>query len=539
MRTGMGIALALLAGVGGAAPSFHIDSRLQEIGFKLRGLSNARPVTRRSPRLIPITMIGDGGASVRRDVSPARELWFNSQTLGSWKDKAGNSFYLAQMSSLPVDATGGHPVTLRKDAAPTLCLTRDEFHDAFARGRMAFSSMLENDEDATLVSWMCSFVGSSVDGPLREVRPPVTMDRLVQQPMRDFNASIWAFKPRGTDAWYACLLRVVDGTSPEKAVQIVETQFLPSVAMLPGARAAAEKRIATAATEAEREKDLAESTDDARTLALASIKDAEGWWTAEMPGYLILTDARTAGAKRLVKEMQRVLPAYRRGLKAALGKSSAVDIDQQLFVIRFFEDETAFHHYYGDEKALIPGTWWGSRRELILRFIANGGKDADHAFHALLYREAFSQYLSYAYPGLPQAFWFSFGHQLYYANADINGYGKLEVDVHSDLEIRKLWRSSASSLASAFQSIFSMTGTSYSQGEHGARLWRRALLWGFIYFLREGGTAARPFAKILPTYLAELEKTRDADAATQTALAAVSVRDLAKALAKFCGHVRL
>ena len=99
-------------------------------------------------------------------------------------------------------------------------------------------------------------------------------------------------------------------TAPKsKTRKDFETQFLANVAALP------RSSLPAAATKTAIKPSVPSAANipehPSRTAARKSIANMKGWWYAETPEYIFLSDIRSAGGKALVRDLQKNMPVLR------------------------------------------------------------------------------------------------------------------------------------------------------------------------------------------------------------------------------------
>lgn len=215
------------------------------------------------------------------------------------------------------------------------------------------------------------------------------------------------------------------------------------------------------------------SRDELRKSHKASIAGNPGWWSMDTDNYVILTNSKSKG---FIKEIGRQIEIMRNEYEKLFPPLHEVDA---ISVVRVFSEQSEYHQYGGPRSS--AGYWNDQQEELVLfeNFDSMSKEKGKENALAVMYHEAFHQYIFYAVGDVAPHSWFNEGHGDYFAGHMLRG----NKPVAQPFE----WRTSF--LKSHFQQkknlipirslvrlpqseYYNNAGLKYSQG------------WALIYFLR-------------------------------------------------------
>lgn len=221
----------------------------------------------------------------------------------------------------------------------------------------------------------------------------------------------------------------------------------------------------------------------------------DGWRMNDSQHYVLLShQVDGATVTRLAEEVETLRHEFARlcGIKDEL---------DQVAVVRICQDEEEFLAYGGRSGA--AGYWSPAEEELVL-FDASGdsgsGLDGGHYTRAVLFHEAFHQYVYYAAGGISPHPWFDEGMAEFYAGALVEGrrFTGVEPNRYRLASARALLKGGAY----PWQAVIAMDqGAFYSDP---GRLYAQA--WSMVHFLATLPEVGhnRTWSAVLPTYLESL-----------------------------------
>lgn len=438
------------------------------------------------------------------------EVWRWRQREGRWADERGTRLVLASATLAPPER--------QVNLAPV-----DEIEPLLGR---SVTGRAWREPDLGL--WLSLFWGQPA--PLKGTPPARTPFAM---------AEAWLFRKEAPERGLACAFRLKSGPEAwrvvllEPAVEVdmasAEKAFvedlLPSIQYL-GKRAVpssafprAPAASGGAAEDAPREASI--------RRARESIRNMKGWWAAEGPHTIVLSNIR-AGRSQLVDAILEDLEILRTAWEA---KVPPWEADREVALVRVFGTAEEYVRYVGPEQAWTSGLWVPMRRELVIRPLDEAGVSRNRrAVLGIVYHEAFHQYLDEAFGRIQASPWFNEGHAQYFASAAIGG---RRVRFEPDPQARALLETMARAGSLDPAPLFRLDYAGFYARDERLRREHYALAWGLVYFLREGGKKAEPWASLPDRYAAALKATRDPAAATAKALEGVDLKALAEALRQF------
>jgi len=509
-----------LGGTAWAAPSFRSDKNYPNLGLRIRVLSKSVPEPLAQYQTYTYTF-QRGDETFKRDMFDPRELWYATQHVGQWRDENSNVLIL------------GRPTRLLP-AFETKHVLREDFDKVLADPAMVFDPA----SAGALTAWVKAFAACTLQTPepLR-VQSFVTLADAVFFPVEESARLVYAFrvntrKPNGQTApsdWFVVVIKIGDGTLKSKVRKEVEAQFLANAAAAPKIGAAAEEGVQSKALTITPTfgKTPAVTIPDhpSRTAACKSIANMKGWWFAETPEYIFLSDIRSAIGKSLVKELQAVMPVLRRAFTKLI---PPLEDMTDVSVVRIYEEPEAYKQYVGKDFEWSYGFWSPMRRELV---ILSQGKDKEKTLEVIKH-EGFHQYLFYAFSMIENAMWFNEGYACFFETAEVNSQGRVEIPENP--RVGHLLDNLAAA-ARQLPELLHAGRSAFYGGSDQQRSLNYTTAWALVYFLCKGVPSKKltAYASILDTYLKTLASTKDAEAATTAAFEGVNMAKFQEDFADF------
>ncbi len=237
-------------------------------------------------------------------------------------------------------------------------------------------------------------------------------------------------------------------------------------------------------------------TKEARRAQIAeTIAGSPGWWAHETENYVFLTNSKK---RRFIQTMAKEVEVLRKEVYEKWFPPR--DEITAIGTVRVFSDPNEYHSYGGPSGS--AGYWSSQHEELVLfdNFEGMASKSSQEFTKAVMYHEAFHQYIYYSVGDLAPHSWFNEGHGDYFAGHVIRGrrvkalpfdwrvkFLRLHLTYDRGLiPIRSLVRLPQ-------REYYNNAGLKYAQG------------WALIYFLRE--VARKPEWKGIPDrYFAHLQE---------------------------------
>ncbi|MDD4101256.1 MAG: DUF1570 domain-containing protein [Kiritimatiellae bacterium] len=491
-----------------AAPSFRADKNYPAIGLRMRVLGGSAPEPLPPHKTYSYTFNRDS-ESYKKDLFDAHELWYATQHAGQWRDNAGNVLALGRATRL-----------LPQVESATRHVARDDFDVALADPATEF----DPENSASLSAWLKAFSGCEPQQP-ESLRTGFNLTHALFFPVEESATLVYAFRvktrmPDGKSApsdWFCAVVKINDGTLKSKTRKDFETHFLANVSALPqsdlATAAAATSHKLTAAPSAGASEDLPQHP--SRAAARKSIANMKGWWYAETPEYIFLSDIRSAAGKTLVRELQKTMPALRNAFTRLIPPFKA-EID--VSVVRIYEEPEAYRQYVGKTHEWSIGLWSPMRRELV---VLSQGKDRKETMSIIMH-EGFHQYLFYATDKTENAVWYNEGHACFFETAQIDSRGHVEIPENS--RVSHLGQNFDAAVA-LIPKLLNFGYNEFYMGSEQQRSLNYTTAWALIYFLHKGVPAGKldSYAGILDKYLKNLSDTKDAAAATAAAFEGVDM----------------
>jgi hypothetical protein len=250
-------------------------------------------------------------------------------------------------------------------------------------------------------------------------------------------------------------------------------------------------------------------------LIKENLQGLSDWWYLETENYILISNISRIERyliKRMAEDLEEIRVIYEELFPAK-------QVIEAVSVVRVFKDKGEYKAYGGPRNS--AGYWSAPHKELVFYDAASVNKrEGLKNTLAVLYHEAFHQYIFYAFGEISPHSWFDEGHGDFFSGAEIKG---------SAIRIKEFdWRKDI--LVGAVRSgkypplsrVIEMTQEQYYQN---APL-NYATGWSLVYFLRKGlqDTDHNPLYKgILDRYMDTLYKTRNLGKANEVAFEGVDM----------------
>ena len=497
---------------------FQNEAELEGIKLILPLLSGARENPHKPLEVLRYTL-SNGAQKWTEDRIKAVDLWAESQFVAAWVDNRGNVMTLARMMKMMPSALVGTEVT------------QELFQTAIEDETLNIGP--DQDESA-LSGWMSDYCGIRVAGVPRTLRINTSrLAKLLQFDMGDPRIRAYAFRlnpqypgqAKAAHNWFAIVLDLANAPDSDTD-RVIGDELLAEIkasSMFEGTRA---RPVANNRT---KNKALVVRDDEVRTRARRSIEFMSDWWYMDSPNYIMLSDNDSAEqvAQKLLDELERMRPFY------AAGVPKFASAEDSVGVLRLFGSEGDFLSYISDANlGLAPsqtgGIFSGSRRELVIRPTSKITSEQEGSVRNIIKHEGFHQFVFTAFGGVSPSVWFNEGFAGFYENSEVSSGGRLEVNEserHSRT-LENLIKKDAVDWENVLPAFLKI-GHAQFYADPDVNY---AVAYGLVYYLMRGAPTERnkPYADVLAVYRAELERSKDADQATEVAFGEVDMK-------KFCG----
>lgn len=480
----------------------------------MRMLAEAEPEPLKPPQTFFYERVTQRGAAVTRTRFEAYDphtLWVATQHGGQWRDAKGNRLVIG-----------------RADRQRPLFEEPHVSREVFERA-LANTERIDPTRREAVIAWLEAFANTSLGPPELVKTKPFGPAAVLFFPNRDPHRLVYAFRPRGTMAgkpasWYAAILTIADGTPPDPARAVMEQQFLATVAVGSSTVNTVQAKTLSSSAGVYRARD---SEHPSRIAARQTIANLQGWWSADLPGYIILSDIRSSAGRRLISDLQRQLPHLQAAFERLVPPRRA---DRDVHIIRIFEQPEHYRTYVGEALSWSAGMWDPSRRELVLQF---RGANRVGETMAVIFHEGFHQYLHYAYEMNEAPVWFNEGHACFFEAAEMSPRGRVSLDENAART--RLLLANLEAAAARLPQILQMSYAQFYAGADETRNLNYAAAWGLVYYLRKGAPALHKNhdAHLLPAYTQAVAAGDDPHAAATAALAAIDLDVLQKNFISF------
>ncbi len=453
-----------------------------------------------------------------------RDLWYPSVFLGRWEDPSGAALVLGKLGPFPPDVDGR-----------LIHMSHEEFHVAQSPNHDSIPNTW-----AELSRWLELFVGVA---PVDDPRSIPVGPRLAAAFAVDFDASApsraaYFFRMAPTvhavdpEQWFVAAFEWPTEWGRRAVLRDIEGDFIGSlstIARVEDVQDQAATRFQPMTFD-ERSTEARPATFlESRERAINSIRGMPGWWFAETPNYVLVSDlsrGQSSFIQRLQEDLENMRSAYERIIPPRQ-PIAAVSL------VRVFADGDEYVRYVGANLAHTGGVWMPSKRELVVRsFDLRNEREQRSRLAQIVYHEAFHQYIYYAFDYMTPAAWYNEGHATFFEGADSRR-GEFRVDeVERYAQVVEALAQRGPLPVEAFLALDYDTFYQRGGGQAGQQLAKYALSWGLIYYLRKGASVEEEndYEKILPRYEDAFWETRNPDQATNVAFADV---DMAEFIASF------
>ena len=493
------------------APSFRVDKIYQELGLKMRVLGNSTP--KMLPQFKTFTYTYTRGEeSFKRNKFEPRELWYAEQHCGEWRDNNGNTLVIGRVKTqLP--------------QFPEQHILREEFEKAV----LSPINKIDPHNQKALNQWVKSFTGSTPVSPVKlRTTSNFSLSSAMFIPNSNSQLLIYIFRvkirtPAGRRVpsdWYCATIQIKDGTTPEKARKIFETQFLTKVAAAPKTYTTTKTNHNTKELKTSRRPGGTVKIPDSpsRIAARKSIGGMKEWWFAETPEYIFLSDIRSSTGRTLVRNMQQNMPHLRKAFAKLVPPFNPIT---DANVVRIFENSTAYKAYVGKKHEWSIGLWSPMQRELV---ILSQGRNRDKTLE-IIQHEGFHQYLFFACNMTPNLPWYNEGHACFFETAEVSRHGSVKIPENS--RVQHLLRN-LDAAANHIPQVLTMDYNNFYHQSSKMRDLNYTTAWALIYYLYKGAPLERknPYSGILNRYLTELKSSKKPNTATTKAFEGILIKNL-------------
>lgn len=513
-RLGLALGALAMAGPSSGALSFRSPETLPSVSLRIPLMAGARTVPIPPARTFRYTLTR-GAESWQEDRFDAYELWYAAQHAAEWIDAEGTRIVLGMVHSiLPAALTERH-------------VTAEQYEQLSASA----AAQVEQVDTVLLHRWMTDFAGLRVGAPEALAVNRSRFADLWLFPAEDprIHAFIFRMDPRRAgqahvpEAWFGLVVTTA-GEEPRRERDTVVRELLGGIEATGRFehRPSGSRFAAPPDTPAVR-------PHPSREAAKHGIRHLAEWWAFDSDDYVALSNHREA--RRFVGDLLAALQSARL-LFAALVPPLAPGADE-VSVVRIFATDAEYEAYVGAAQAWTSGLFDASRRELIIRPSALGGRGA--RFQAALQvalHEGFHQYLFQATGGLQASPWFNEGHATFFEVADLRE-RRLAIEEHPERAavLERLVAAPGFSL----RSVLTMDYPEFYGGTDARRQAHYSLAWGLVYYLQRGAPLERkrPHAALLENYLQALVRTRDPARATAVAFDGIELDAFDRAFVAF------
>lgn len=497
---------------------FQSEAELEGIKLILPLLNGSRENPHKPLEVLRYS-VSNGAQTWTEDRIKAVDLWAESQFVAAWVDNRGNVMTLARMMKMMPPGLAGKEVTQE------LFLTAIEDETL---------NMGPDQDETALSGWMSDYSGLRVKGVPETLRINTSrLAKLLQFDMGDPRIRAYAFRlnpqypgqAKAAHNWFALVLDLANAPDSD-ADRVIGEELLGQIkttSMFEGTRA---RPVANNRT---KNKALVVRDDEVRTRARRSIEFMSDWWYMDSPNYIMLSDNNSAEqvALKLLDELERMRPFY------AAGVPKFASAEDSVGVLRLFESEGDFVSYISDVNlGMAPsqtgGIFSGSRRELVIRPTSRISSEQEGSVRSIIKHEGSHQFVFTAFGGVSPSVWFNEGFACFYENCEVSSGGRLEVN-ESERHSRTLENLIKKDVVDWEKVLPAFLKMSHAQFYAEPDV-NYAVAYGLVYYLMRGAPTQRnkPYADVLAVYRAELERSKDADQATEAAFRGIDMK-------KFCG----
>ena len=507
-------ALILAAGVAfGAQPPPGNAVLVKPLGLKIPLPNNAQPMPL-PPAEIHTFILTQGDRQWTEERYEALELWYASQHVAEWAlpSRNGARLVLGAATIAPPVGIGEAHVSL------------DQFA-AFTNSPLA---SMEQPDAGSLGAWLAAFAGCRLGKPQSLAPGRTRLKNLFRYPTERPDTTAWLLRfDRGggythlPDLWFGAVsIAPSDGAGADERA-FVEDAVLANIAPMGRfeGRDTPASRLAAGQGRAKGVRD--HPSRDAAHAAVAAHKDMLALDSEDF----VLIYKNRPGAQRLagdlLDDLQQARTVYARMFPGF------ADTSENVSVVYLPATSEEYDAHVGPDHQWSSGLYNGATRELSIRPIVAKGRDASYARTlSTAFHEGFHQYIHQATGIAQPAVWYNEGHACFFETLSFQN-GRATVDEDRD-RLRTLEAFLKTKQPVPLAALVRMDYESFYDGTDNDRLLKYSLAWGFTYFLHRGAPLVRnkPYAGILPTYLAALKETGSGTAATALAFEGVNFEAL-------------
>jgi hypothetical protein len=506
----MALLLATAAGASGVDQiRFLKATDLPGLGLRAKLMSPCEAHPLPSPTAYNYLMQSGADAPRPVDLYDPAELWIRSQHAGRWTDNDGSALTLAAITyPLPRGFQRRHVTPSEYEAAAR----------AAARG-------VQWNED-TLAGWVRDFTGAAQVKATKLRRPSFQVKALVRFDIagatnRLAYATIPAYRRKTADQranpWLYVQVELAPRHDRLRSRSAVEQQFIGTLTTaLAATSATPQNRVMQNPKHAGNPADRFRHS---RTAAAQSISNLRDWWLAETANYVLLSNLSTKHRTMVTSLQDNV--ALLRDIFAAV--APPIDTIDAVSVIRIFATQDAYVAYVGPDLEWTSGVWMPTKKELVIRPVETGStREQRNRFLAIVYHEAFHQYLFYALGKRQAPVWFNEGHAEFFEQAEIRG---RNVTIGEDPDAVELVLASIAQNNFPIERLLAMDYPQFYDRDPEQRRRNYALAWALVYYLHRGAILERParYHKITESVLDALADGATERAATQAAFADINM----------------
>jgi len=486
-----------------ATPNFQVDKSYPNLGLRMRTLTSSNPEPL-SQLTVYTYIYTKGEESKKINMYDPFEIWYSDQHKGQWRDKDGNLFIIAQPENLK----------------PTF----KEKHILLERYRKTINSgkfKIDLNRTDSLKSWIEDFAQVGI----KELEPIKTTSFDIQNSTffetTNPNTLVYTFtlKAKGqnrTPETYVAIIKILDNSSPQKARQNFENQFLKTIRTIP--KHGIYPSNYTVGTIKEDSEDNIKST-----VAEKSIENMEGWWSQRVDDYIFLTDIKDYNGRKLITFLEYTMPAIRKAFQQAIPPMKPIS---DVSVIRIFEQESGYKQHV-DTMQWTSGVWQPAKRELTVLYQR---KDKQKNIEVIVH-EGLHQYMFYATDMIATSPWFNEGFACFFQTAQVVDKGR-KVLIPEQTQFATFVSKNEELIANQIPELLAKDYEQFY--EPNTRQLNYVTAWSIIYFLQKDQSLTNKlYEHIIPTYLKTLKTEKDYQKATKEAFRNVEMETFKEDFIRF------
>ena len=482
----------------------------------------------RQPPEVKRYRISNGADSWTEDRVATTDLWLEGQFVGAWIDPEYNYYTVSKITHKFPSAFDKRPEVMRED-----------FQRLYENTDLTLD---KNADISDLTLWMSHFTGMNMTAQPELVRVNTSrLARLYEFKMEDERMRAFAFRletgypgqAKAPPHYFALVLSLVSQPDYD-TLRVIRSDLLGNIGS-PGAFAA--KRNPNFAKNRTKNPNLRVIDSASRERAKRVIEYLADWWYKESQNYILISNNKMAEAiaETILGDLENLRPAF------AKVAPPFADAEDMVGVVRLFNTEDEYVTYMSEADLGMGvertgGVFDSSRRELVIRPTGSASSQTEGSVRSITKHEGTHQYLYAAFGGVTPSAWYNEGLATFFEICEFERDGTVKIKEakrHADiLENLVRDRDNNGNWADILMSFASMD---YRQFYAGNAEVNYALAYGLMYYMILGAPleANKPFAKFLPTYHAELERTASRDQATAAAFGAIDINRLANAFVEF------